>query len=185
MSLFYKVSDKELVKLKNNVFTERGIPALIKNGFSQSPFSTSWFGKDDLGGYTYDFCRISDGSRLEWIFVDISKGDRWVQLDLNIFRLHPTVVSIEQLKDVGGLQFHLPPNSITEMRLEPPDGFIFVGLPQHKIRSFFTKAGLERRLRQLGDLLQNDLENIDSFVERWVEEHGPLDTDWEGHVIKQ
>jgi len=185
MSLFYKVTDKELVKLKNYVFTERGIPALLQNGFSKSPFSTSWFGTDNTGGYTYDFCRISNESRLEIIFVHINKGDRWIQLDLNMFCLDPVVDSIDQLKDVGGLQFHLSPNNYTAIRLAPQHGIIFAGFPQHKIRSFFSKKGLERRLRQLGDLIENDLNSIDSFVERWMEEHKPMLTDWEGHVIKQ
>ena len=159
------------------------MPALTKRGFNQSPFSTDWFGKDNTGDYCYTFFRLSAESHLEMILVHINKGDRWIQIDLNISRLHPAITDIEQLKNKNGLQFHLSPNRMTLERLVPPRGFLFAGLPQHKIRPYFTKAGLARRIKQLGDLVEKDLQNIDSFVERWMQEHEPLDTDWEGHAL--
>lgn len=183
MSLFYKVSDRELVKLKNDIFKERGIPALTQNGFSRSPFSTGWFGKNDAGGYSYEFCRVGDESRLDMILVYINKNDRWVQLHLNIFRLSPNVNSIEQLKGVDGLQFHMPPNSSSLSRITAPRGLIFAGFPKHKIRFFFSRAGLKSRLERLGNLLENDLKNIDSFVLQWIGERKPLTTDWKGVPI--
>ncbi len=183
MSLFYKVSDKELVRLRNDIFLARGIPTLIQNGFIRSPFSTAWFGKDGAGGYSYEICRISDDSRLDMIFVYINKGDRWIQPHLNIFRLHPKVNSIEQLKDVDGLQFHLPPNSKTLTRLAPERGLIFARLSQHKIRFFYSRASLERRLKKLGDLLETDLNNIDSFALRWMAENKLQITDWNGKAV--
>jgi hypothetical protein len=185
VSLFYKVSEKELVRLRNDIFKERGIPALIQNHFIRSPFSTAWYGKDGAGGYSYEFCRVSDDSRLDMILVYINKGDAWIQLHLNVFQLHPKVNSIGELKAVDGLQFHLPPNSKTLTRLAPKRGLIFAGLPQHKIRFFYSKASLERRLKQLGDLLENDLRNINSFVRRWMEENKPQNTDWKGFVVQR
>lgn len=180
MSLFYKASDKELVKLKNDIFKERGIPALTQNGFYRSPFSTGWFGKNDAGGYSYEFCRVVDESRLDMILVYINKKDRWIQIHLNIFQLNPNVKSIEQLKGVDGLQFHLPPNSSSLRRITAPRRLIFAGFPRHKIRFFFSRAGLKRRLKQLGNLLENDLKNIDNFVLQWIGERKPLTTDWKG-----
>jgi hypothetical protein len=83
MSLIYKVSAGELAKLRNEVFKKQGMPALIQSGFISSPFSTAWFGSDGAGGYSYEFCRVSDDSRLDMILVYINKGDSWVQLHLN------------------------------------------------------------------------------------------------------
>lgn len=81
--LFSKVSDKELLKVRNELFVEHGIPALEKNGFVKSPFSTAWFGKNNLGDYTYQLCRISDSGSLEIVKTHISKGDNWVKIFLN------------------------------------------------------------------------------------------------------
>jgi hypothetical protein len=36
MGLFYKVQDKEMLKLKNNIFLEKGFPSLNKNGLKNS-----------------------------------------------------------------------------------------------------------------------------------------------------
>jgi hypothetical protein len=184
VSLFYRASPKELVDLRNDVFKNRGMPALAQNGFVKSPFSSAWFGRDNAGGYIYEFCRVSEDSRLDMILVYINKGDSWVQLHLNIFRLHPIVKSIEQLKDIDGLQFHLPPNSRTLTRLAPARGIVLAGLPKHKVRFYFSKTGLNHRLDQLGKLIENDLINVDRFVHRWMQENSPLVTDWEGRAIK-
>lgn len=45
MGLFYKVSDKQLLKDRNDIFKEVGISALETNGFVRSVFKTSWNGQ--------------------------------------------------------------------------------------------------------------------------------------------
>lgn len=183
MSLFYQVSEKELVTLRDDVFQKRGMPALVQNGFVRSPFSTSWFGKNDTGGYTYEFCRIANGSRLDMVLVHINRRDRWVQLHLNVFRLYPEVTAVAQLEGEDGLQFHLPPNSATLWRLTAPRGLILAGSPKHKVGFYLTRLGLNHRLEHLGELLEQDLAAIDTFVHRWLEEHSPLVTNWKGIPI--
>lgn len=183
MGLFYSMSDKKLLEIRNKIFNEKGIPALEKNEFKQSPFSTSWYGKDDLGGYSYEFCRLSKTSHLQLLFVDIIKGDRWIQMHLNIFKLLPELNSIAQLQGLSGLQYHLPPNSLGKMRLRIDD---YKGIPlfrtkEHRLKSFNTENGLKLRVRQLEKLIEKDLQNIDSFIERWHELHQPNLTDWEGN----
>lgn len=54
----------------------------------------------------------------------------------------------------------------------------------HKLKSFYTKLGLENRIQELGNLIEKDCSNIDHFVKRWHELHTPNITDWEGNVIK-
>ena len=189
MNLFYKVPNKELLNCRVELFTERGLPALIKNGFSESPFSGAWFGQPDHGDRIYELCRISEGSRLDMVTVAILGGERWIQPKLNIFRLHPIVECLEQLQGVDGIQFGMPPNSRTAMRLAPPPILIYrhygwYRSPPYKLGSFYTRSGLRRRLGQLGNILENDLENIDTFVKMWMAKHAPLLTDWEGHAIE-
>lgn len=182
MGLFYKPSDKELLKIRNDLFVAHGIPALENNGFVKSPFSGSWFGRNNLRDYTYELCRIADDSTLEIIETHISKGDKWVKITLNIFMPHPKVSSIDELRGVDGLQYHLPPNSITRMRLRIDD---YKGMPlfrtkEHRLKSFYSEAGLKKSAEALSILLADDLDAIGSFVKRWHELHRPLVTDWGG-----
>jgi hypothetical protein len=182
MGIFYSLSDKELLEIRNKIFFKSGIETLKKNGFEKSPFSTSWYGRNNLGDYTYELCRLSSNSFIEIVTTHISKGDSWIKIFLNIFQLTPEVKSLRQLDGVDGLQFHLPPNSVTKMRLRVDD---FKGLPlfnfvEHKIKSYNSKNGLQKRIEKLSKLIEKDLSNIDSFVQRWHEMHQPVVTNWNG-----
>lgn len=189
MRLFYKSSDKEILEVRNKIFLEKGIPALKKSKFQKSPFQGSWYGKDDIGGYSYEMCRLSNNSFLETITIHIIKGEKWIQIYLNIFKLEPDIKNISNLKLKDGLKFHLPPNSITKMRLRTDDYkgpplFYMLFLPEHKLKSFKSKNGLKKRTNQLGILIENDLMKIDSFIKRWFELYKPNITDWEGNLKK-
>ncbi|WP_337043134.1 hypothetical protein [Emticicia sp. 17c] len=186
MALFYKVSDKEFLKIRSKIFTEAGIPELEKNGFEKSPFSTAWFGRNNLQDFTYELCRVVNGSLLEILVTHISRGDSWIQIYLNVFKLNPEIKSCDALKNVDGIQFHLPPNSITKMRLRIDD---FKGMPlfrfvEHKIGTYYTKNGFESEVEKLRKLIKKDMTNIDHFVKRWHELHTPLVTDWKGNKIE-
>ncbi|MEO6732332.1 MAG: hypothetical protein ABIN01_14035 [Ferruginibacter sp.] len=190
MGLVYKISDKELLDIRNKIFIESGIQSLEKNSFTKSPFSTALFGRNNLGDYTYELCRVSKGSQLEILVTHISKGDNWIKIYLNIFKLFPEIQSIEQLNGVDGLQYHLLPNSLTKMRLRVDDikgiplfnyHFMFGG---HKLKSFKTERGLKKGMKELSSLIKEDLTNIDSFVKRWYEIHQVNVTDWKGNKRK-
>lgn len=189
MGLFYTASPKELLQLRNKIFLDFGVPALQKRGFKKSPFSTAWFGKSENVGYSYELCRLSAQAELEIINVQIVRGDHWIQISLNIFKLQPQIDSIDQLTNIDGLKFHLPPNSVSDMRLHVDD---IKGPPildynhmfrNHKIKSYHTRIGLEKRAEELGRIIESDLTNIDSFVKRWHEIHQPLTTTWEGTPV--
>lgn len=156
---------------------------LEKNGFVRSPYTTAWFDKDGRKGFSYELLRIGHDSTLEIMLIYIMYGERWIQEHINVFKLSPRVSSIAQLDGLDGLAFHLPPCSASLTRLAPPAGRILAGFPQHKLRFFVTKSGFKRRVSQLGDLLERDLSNIDSFFEWWRAENHPVTTDWTGKVI--
>lgn len=191
MGFFYKASDKELLEIRKKIFTDHGLPPLTKNGFVKSPFSTSWFGKDDLGGYQYDLCRLNDNDHLEMLNVYILRRDKWIKVDLNIFKLKPHLQSVDQLQGLDGVQFSIPPNSRTKMRLRnddikgPPLLSYDFWFKQHKLSGYYTRSGLTSRANELGKLLETDLENIDHFVRRWHELHRPLVTSWEGLPLSE
>ncbi|UOE48242.1 hypothetical protein MTO98_27930 [Mucilaginibacter sp. SMC90] len=185
MGLFYKVSPKTLLEARNKIFIETAIPALQRNGFEKTPFTSSWFGRNNLNGFSYALCRVSNHSRMEFIETHISRGDKWIQIFLNVFELQPSVASVQQLQGMDGFQFHLPPNSITRMRLRIDD---FKGMPlfrtkAHKLKRYCTKWGFNKRKAQLNKLIAADLNNIDHFVSRWHELHKPLITDWNGKEV--
>ncbi len=185
MRMFYKVSDNELLEIRDKIFRENGISSLINNGFEKSPFSTAWYGKNNLNDYTYELCRLSSKTHLEVITTHISKGDRWIKITLNIFKLEPKVELLDQLKGVDGLLYSLPPNSLTKMRLRVDDiqGMPLFNFTEHKIKSYYSEAGLNKRVNELGQLIYRDMENIDSFIQRWHEMHQPNVVDWEGREL--
>lgn len=185
MGLFYKVPTKQLFRVRRDIFEKNGVPALKRNGFEESPYQGMRFGYLDPGTFAYDLCRLNARDHLEMITTYISRGDRWITVYLNIFELKPVLRSLEQLTDVDGIQFHLPPNSITKMRLRIDD---FKGMPlfrtvDHKIKPFYTERGYRRRVEQLRQLIGNDLDNIDHFVNRWYELYRPMITNWQGKAI--
>jgi hypothetical protein len=185
MGLFYKVSPKKLFEVRNEIFVKNGIPALKKNGFNESPYRGMRFGKLDAGTYVFDLCRLNDGSDLETITTYISKRDSWIKVYLNVFKLTPALKSLEQLKELDGMQFFLPPNSITKMRLRVNGikGIPLFNTVEHKIKYFYTESGFQERIEELGKLIEIDLSNIDFFIKRWHELHMPMVTDWEGNKI--
>ncbi len=188
MGIFYKVTDKELLQLRNKIVVDAAIPALQKQGFSKSPFTTPWNGRNNLGDFSYELCRLSSGSLLQIVEVYVSRGDRWIQLKLNVFRLHPKVEAIEELRGLDGLQFKLPPNSLTELRLRVDD---IKGMPLlrlgymngHRLKRYYTKSGLRQSIIMLRGTIERDIRNIDRFVSRWNELHHPLVTNWTGHQV--
>jgi hypothetical protein len=185
MGLFYKATLKERLDARVDIFVKNGIPALERNGFIRGPYYGMRFGKYDGSGRVYDLCRLTANSHLEIITTYISRKDRWIQVFLNIFELKPPPESMEQLRGLDCIQFYMFPNGYTRMRLRLDD---FKGMPlfrtvEHKLRRYYTKRGFKKRVAQLGELIGNDLTNIDSFVTRWHELHKPLVTDWEGKEV--
>ncbi len=185
----FKVSAKELLLVRKKLFVEVGIPELLKNGFTQSPFSTSWSGRNNLGDFNYDLCRVADDSELEYLDVYINRGDRYIKVKLNIFKLLPEINSIEQLQGGDGLNYCLMPNSKSQMQLrsddyKAPPLFYMLFLPEHKIGWYFSKSGFDRQVRKLTELIKKDTANIDCFVKRWHELHEPNQTDWEGNRLE-
>lgn len=185
MGLFYKVAPKTLLKVRNEIFEKHGIESLQKRGFQKAPFPETLFGKNNLGDYTYDLCRLNKRSKqLELIVTHVAREDRWIQMYLNIFELRPAIESLDQLQQTNGMQFRLPPNSLTKMRIRSDD---FKGMPlfntvHYKLNSFYTERGFQKRANELAQLIENDCINIDQFVAKWHELHQPIVTTWEGNV---
>ena len=189
MGLFYRASQRELLDIRNKIFIDFGVPALKQQGFDKSPFSTAWFGKNADIGYLYELCRLTNGNCLEMISVRIVKGDLAIQIFLNIFEIQPSLESLTQLAGIDGLKFHVPPNSISAMRLKSDDikgppilsyNYMFKG---HKIKTYYTKIGLKKRASELALIIEADLVNIDYYVKRWHEIHNPMLTSWNGDPI--
>lgn len=190
MGLIYKVENKELLKLRNEIFKEVGIPALLANGFELDPYKTSWHGEYDKSsrGYMYQFSRISQEKYLERIEVSVISGEKWIQIFLNVFEVKPNLNSLSLLKDFDGLKFSELAFRMTRMRLRSDDYmgppiFYMLFLPEHKLGSFYTKFGYKRKAEKLRKLIKSDMENIDGFIEKWYQLFFPIKIDWEGNLI--
>ncbi len=185
----FKVSEKELLEVRNRIFLESGITELEKNGFVKSPFKTSWYGEYNraIQGYLYELCRLTVQSHLEIITVQIVKGDKYIKIFLNIFKPYPEMKSLSELSDTKGINYDLPPNSISKMRLrndeyKGPPLFYMLFRPEYKIGKYCNKRGFDKEVSKLRELVKKDMNNIDSFIKRWFEMHTPLSTDWDGSI---
>ncbi len=191
MGMFYRVSDKQLLADRNSLIKEAGIPPLLQNGFIKSPFLGIWFGEYDsnIKGYSYELCRLVNDKFLEVIDFSALKGESWIKINLNIYQLEPAPNQIENLAGKDGLNFHLPPNSLTKMRLRSDDYkgpplFYMLFLPEYKIGNYYTRSGYEAEIKKLKKLIKCDMENINIFVKRWHQIHrDPVKTTWEGIPI--
>lgn len=144
--------------------------------------------QDDLHGFTYYLCRLTGHSVLEDIEIQITRDDHWIKIILNIFKLQPNLNCLDKLAGVDGLQYKLPPNSLTRMQLRTDDikgspifklGYLF----GHKLKSFHTKRGLTMNVDNLTKNVESDLNGIEQFITRWYELHQPMTTRWTGHQI--
>lgn len=185
--LFYKVTDKELLRIRNTIFLNSVFPVLREKGFIKSPFSTACFGWHPSMLYEYELCRLND-KHLEIITTNIFKGERWIQMKLNVFELSP-VLSLSDLEGLSGIKFNLPPNNLTSERL---DIGMIKGMPLfnyrfmfggYRIKKFYSPKGLNRRMNQLEKRIIKDATHIDSIIRKWHTFHTPNVTDWEGNII--
>ncbi len=162
----------------------------MKHGFQATPFSTSWYGKDNTGSYSYQLCRLDSPSKLEIIEILAIKGGKWIQISLSIFHLNPELKSLNDLKGKEGTKFSLLPNSLMSMRLKSTEirglhnfnyEYIF---RNHNLKSFKTEKGFEKRVKQLGDIIESDLRDIDSYIKKWYDIYKePFETHWDGTFI--
>jgi hypothetical protein len=184
------VTEKDLLQIRNKIVSENALPRLKERGFNMSPFATAWNGRNNLHDYEYELCRLAENKLLELLEIYIARGDRWIKFTLNIFEVHPEIQSIQQLKGIDGLQFRLPPNSLTEMRLRIDDVkgaplFRLNYMNGHKLKRFRTESGMKQSVHRLTQTIEKDIADIDRFVARWHEMHCPLKTIWTGHMLAE
>lgn len=181
-----KVSDKTLLKIRNSILIN-AIPILEEQGFEKSPFISSWFGRNNLGDFSYDLARLSN-SCIELLTFHISKGDKWIKAYLNIFDLFPIPKTLSELNKINGIAFRLAPNNRTQMRLDielPKRNFIDFIFPkkEYRLKNFFTYSGLVKRQCELENVLKHDFKSIDLKIEMWYKAHKPMKTNWDGEAV--
>ena len=189
MGIFYSVTEKQVYEVRKKIFAEKGIPLLLNHGFEKSPFTGACFGKYNNRFQIYDFCRLTNDSMLQNITEHIIQGDKWIQISLNIFQLENTIKYLQQLINVDGIKFSLPPHSISNMRLHVDD---YKGIPllnydsmfkNHKLNSYWTRWGLEKSVKKLENRIVVDLTNFEKYVFRWHKLYKPICTTIEGDII--
>ena len=99
VQMFYKVSEKEMLKDRNEIFLKDIVPILKEKGFEKSPFKSSCFGYCNSYLYIYEMCRINN-SLLEFVETDICRKDKYIQIHINSFKLTPEIRSVSSLKEL-------------------------------------------------------------------------------------
>jgi len=65
LTLLYTATAKESLKRRNTIFLNKGMLLLLQIGFEKSPLSKEYLGKNNIGGYSYDLCRLTKDSLLQ------------------------------------------------------------------------------------------------------------------------
>ena len=185
------MTDKEIMGIRKEIVLEKGIPALYENGFEKSPFSGADFGWHPGQGYFYELCRLREDSVVERVRIDVVKGDRWIKVWLNAFQLAPTIKNLNELNDMDGIKFRLPPFRSSEMRVHVDDR---KGVPlfdvehwksAHKLKKNLISGGLKKAVSSLGENIESDLKNIDKYFRRWYELYPLPKTTWDGVIQRE
>ena len=184
-----EIRPKLITNIRNDILINVGFPALMSRGFRKAPFATSWNGRNDFGGYSYEMCRLKEDSILEILFIDIVPRDRWIQCSLNIFKLISPLSKLDDLQGRDGLAYRLPPNSLSEMRFNvddisgPPILSIRALSNRHKLKSFRTEKGMIKQKRRLSKNIKEDFLEVDQFILRWHKMYQVNRVNWIGTPI--
>ena len=116
--MFYKqITDKESLKIRNDIFIKDVVPILAKKGFIKSPFYTSCFGRTGNNGtYIYDMCRLRQCNFLEFVTTKISSRDRYIKIYVNTFALHPKIKEKYSLSEIDVTKYNIYPISTNCMQ---------------------------------------------------------------------
>ncbi|MBD1556268.1 hypothetical protein HC752_04900 [Vibrio sp. S9_S30] len=179
-----KLSDKALVQVRDEILKRAGLPVLAGAGFRLSPFSHAWNGSDNMGGCSYELCRVSDVGYLEIINIYIASGDKRIQVHLNIFNPQPAIDDAGQLNGLDGIAYLVQPNVKTRLCISTNNEGFFKGRQVFQLNTGGLFKSLESEKEKLAESLKSEFSRINKYIERWLSVNGePASTDWNGNQI--
>ncbi len=185
-----KVTRKDILKARKDIFLKDALPILKKKGFVEEPFKTSNFGWCGFG-YIYDMCRLRKDRFLEFVSVNITQGDKYIQIFINAFEVTPKLDSLSLLKDTECLKYVIPPNSEKRMRL---DSDFIQGVPTLskefwvgglKLGRYFTEVGYNKQVEKLKEKVKSKVYIIDAYFDKWYECQSPNLVKWDGELVER
>lgn len=179
-----KLSEKELVLVRDEILKRVGLPALIDAGFRPSPFSHAWYGSDNMGGCSYELCRVSDVGYLEIVNIYIASGDKRIQVYLNIFKPEPAIDDVGQLDGMDGIAYLVQPNLKTRLCISTSNEGFFKGGQKFQLNTGGIFKSLESEKEKLAESLKSEFSGLKKHIDRWLLANGePASTDWNGNQV--
>lgn len=172
--MFYKqITDKESLKIRNDIFIKDVVPILAKKGFIKSPFYTSCFGRTGNNGtYIYDMCRLRQCNLLEFVTTKISSRDRYIKIYVNTFALHPKIKEKYSLSEIDVTKYNIYPNNGREMWI---DVVFIVGPPLFsidfwynclKLKNSYTTRGRIKQIEKLKKMTIAKVDKIETYFDK-------------------
>lgn len=172
--MFYKqITDKESLKIRNNIFIKDVVPILAKKGFIKSPFYTSCFGRTGNNGiYIYDMCRLRQCDLLEFVTTKISSRDRYIKIYVNTFTLHPKIQEKYSLSEIDVTKYNIYPNNGREMWIDvdfivgPPLFSIDFWYNCLKLKNSYTTRGRIKQIEKLKKMTIAKVDKIETYFDK-------------------
>lgn len=186
-----RFTEKETLKIRNDIFLQDVVPILEEKGFSKPPFKSASFGRTSSSNiFIYEMCRLrATNSILEFVTTKICRHDKYIKIYINAFKLCPPIQSMQSLLDVDGTKFSTLPCSGNEMWI---DVDFIVGPPLFskdfwfnclKLKNTYTTKGCAKRIKALRVAATTKVSNIDTFFSKWYAKHCPYTTNWNGDLL--
>ncbi len=157
-------TNKEINKIRKDIFTEVIEPAFLEQGFTKSEHNFSQYDYVPGIGYIYELFKSIENNKLVRISVKIINKEQTIKISLNIFDDNPNSIEFalqelndrEERLDIGFLK--------TIPLLSPRFWFGRYKVPRYSL-------GSEKRIEKLKSRLKKDIGNINYYINQWLNIH--------------
>lgn len=166
---------KLLVKERCGLFEKYAVPMLHNQGFV-SYYDKKNMGHDSSGNYLYLLVRFKD-EFLECVTCHVIRGDRFLQIRLNIYKPNFNKEHFDLEKLSSALLFHpqiMRLRSRIDLHLREKKWNSIILNQKYYISYHYFEWCARNDLERVGKLLIQDMENIDAFRDRWLLINKPI-----------
>lgn len=174
-----KVTSKERLHARRDLFLKNMWPLLEKQGFVMHPFNRwSWEWVPGARGYIFQTIRLRN-NYLDYVDIYIPCGNRLIQIEFQIIKLSEEIKSLQDI--IMNTELSLGITNSRKNEYMFPNFSIygdnrlcmlfFAGT--YKLKRYFTRRGFNRRVEQLKRSLIRNFSDLEPTVAMWMKLNKP------------